>query len=297
MLKYTQVPKFFLDSGNPKDTTASLEILKSFSATLYGQTTNPSLVTKNPVAQQKIKSGQKFTEAELMDFYKQVIIQISSKIPQGSVSIEVYADKDSTTKDLLIQAEDMYTWIPNAHIKFPTTLPGLEAAQSFVDNGGRVNMTLVFTQEQALAVHLATQSATQKGQVFLSPFIGRLDDISFRGLDLIANVREMYNQLNSKVEILAASIRTPQHALGASQKGSDILTLPYKVIQGWKDDTSTFPSTKNLESFKENPSPNLKPIDYQILQQTESWKDINISHQLTTKGLQGFADDWNSLIG
>jgi len=289
--------RIFLDSGNSNETKQSLQILKNFPVDLAGQTTNPSLVAKNPQAQQRLQTGNKFPSNELLDFYKNTIQDISKQIPNGSVSIEVYADQNSTAKELLIQAEKMYTWIDNAHIKFPTIPAGLEAAENFVNSGGRVNMTLVFSQEQALAVHLATQKATYKGQVFISPFIGRLDDIGENGINLISNIKKMYTELDSQVEILAASIRTSEHTLAAIQQKAEILTLPFKVIQNWKSDSNSFLTQDAINNL--NFESDLKDIEYQDLSKlyNQKWTELsNIAHNLTDKGLTKFAVDWNSLI-
>src|ERR1051326_1942800 len=151
--------KIFLDSGDPEETKSALSSL----GFLDGQTTNPSLIAKSPEA-----AGKKFSEVEVLDFYKSVVEKVSSQIPQGSVSIEVYADAATAADQMLMQAKEFYKWIPNAHIKFPTTTEGLKAAESAVKEGMRVNMTLVFSQNQAAAVYAATK-AGKRGGVYLSP--------------------------------------------------------------------------------------------------------------------------------
>ena len=134
--------KIFLDGGDPAETQEIIALL----GFLDGQTTNPSLVAKNPQAQERISRGDKFSSQELLDFYKIVVSDTSALIPNGSISIEVYADMETRADAMLVQARQMNTWIPNAHIKFPTTLEGLEAAAQAVREGMRVNMTLCFTQ-------------------------------------------------------------------------------------------------------------------------------------------------------
>ncbi|HXE09999.1 MAG TPA: transaldolase family protein, partial [Verrucomicrobiae bacterium] len=136
--------KIFLDSGDPAETKAALALL----GFLDGQTTNPTLVAKNPYARERFEKGDKFTEDEILDFYKQVVIDISDLIPDGSVSIEVHADQTTTAEQMLAQGREMFRWIPNAHIKYPTTMAGLTAAEQSVHDGLRVNMTLCFSQEQ-----------------------------------------------------------------------------------------------------------------------------------------------------
>jgi transaldolase len=192
--------KIFLDSGDPKETAEVLSTL----GFLDGQTTNPSLVAKNPET-----VGRKFSQTEIYDFYKGVVQDISKLIPEGSVSIEVYSDSTTKSEDMIKQAHEFNQWIFNAHIKFPTTQEGLKAAETCVKEGIRVNMTLVFSQQQAAAVYAATKGA-KKGDVFLSPFVGRLDDRGENGMDLIKNILEMYNQGDGHVEVLSASVRSQQ---------------------------------------------------------------------------------------
>lgn len=272
--------KIFLDSGDPKETKEVLSILGS----LDGQTTNPSLVAKNPET-----VGKKFSQAEIYEFYKGVVSEISKQIPEGSVSIEVYADATTKSEDMLKQAHEFNQWVPNAHIKFPTTSEGLKAAETCVKEGIRVNMTLVFTQQQAAAVYAATKGA-KKGDVFLSPFVGRLDDIEEDGMDLIKDILEMYKVGDGHVEVLAASIRSQEHMLKALELGSDIITAPMKILKEWSEVRSKNQELGIMEGV------NLKPIVYEEVDLNKNWTEYNIHHELTDKGIEKFAQDWNNLI-
>lgn len=144
--------KIFLDGGDPEQ---SRQVIK-LCGFLDGQTTNPTLISRNPEVAQRLEKGKKFRREEIFDFYKQVVKEISAVIPQGSVSVEVYASKETSSDQMLKMGEEMFSWIPNAHIKFPTTTEGLKAAERAVLEGIRVNMTLCFSQEQAAAVYGAT---------------------------------------------------------------------------------------------------------------------------------------------
>ncbi len=181
--------RIFLDGGNPEETREIIGRL----GFLDGQTTNPTLISKNPEARRHLEQGGKFSEKEILAFYRQVVGELSSLIPQGSISIEVYADPSTTAESMLAQGREMFSWIPNAHIKFPSSREGLTAAELAVQNGLRVNLTLCFSQEQAAAVYAATRGA-KKGEVFVSPFIGRLDDRGENGMDLIAHILRMYGK-------------------------------------------------------------------------------------------------------
>ena len=113
--------KIFLDGGDSNETKDIINLL----GFLDGQTTNPTLISKNPEAAKRLKLGQKFSQEEILEFYKNVVMGISKLIPNGSISIEVYADKKTSAKQMLKQGREMFSWIPNAHIKYPTTKEGL----------------------------------------------------------------------------------------------------------------------------------------------------------------------------
>jgi len=278
--------KIFLDSGNPKETEQILSEL----GFLDGQTTNPTLIAKNPEVQKRLVDGLKFSADEVLRFYREVVETISGMMPAGSVSIEVYADKNTTARAMIEQGKKMFSWIPNAHIKLPITHAGLEAAEEMVKEGVRVNMTLCFSQSQAAAVHAATQGA-QKGQVFVSPFIGRLDDIGENGMSLIENILRLYSSGDDHVEVLTASVRSREHFLRSLQIGSDISTAPYAILSEWSKEGAPMP--KN--DFKYDP-PNFTTISYQTLDLDQPWKSFDLYHPLTDKGLEQFAADWNALI-
>lgn len=273
--------KIFLDSGDPKETKKALELL----GFLDGQTTNPSLIAKSPGA-----AGKKFSKEEVLEFYKSVVREISSLIPKGSVSIEVAADVGTTAEEMFEQGTKFFKWIPNSHIKYPTTAEGLKAAEMSVREGMRVNMTLVFSQEQAAAVYKATAGAP-RGSVYISPFVGRLDDIGENGMDLIANIVKLYSQSDHHVEVLSASVRSLDHFLASIFYGADIITAPFKVLREWANAGMPLPN-----SNFQYPASNLRPIVYKPLLLTHNWQEYNIQHHLTDKGLERFAHDWNTLI-
>lgn len=113
--------KIFLDSGDPQETRDILALL----GFLDGQTTNPTLISKNPQAKSQLESGKKFTKQEIYDFYKSVVTEIAALIPNGSVSIEVYADQSTTPEQMIKEGRQMFSWIPNAYNKLPIIDTGL----------------------------------------------------------------------------------------------------------------------------------------------------------------------------
>lgn len=279
--------KIFLDSGDPDETQKIIDLL----GFLDGQTTNPTLVARNPEVQERLKREEKFTKDELMAFYRKTVQEISSLIPNGSVSIETYADHNTTADEILDQAKDMFTWIPNAHIKMPINKAGLEAAQRAVELEIRVNMTLCFNQEQAAAVYIATLGAC-RGDVFVSPFVGRLDDIGLNGTDLTKNIQKMFIQMGDEhVMDLSASIRDEITFLHEISVGIDIATCPFKVLAEWSHGFS-----QPGPNFCRN-KPKLKRIAFDLnFNFANNWHDLNINHPLTDKGIDLFSRDWNALI-
>ena len=278
--------RIFADGGNPDETTEAIKLL----GFLDGQTTNPTLISKNPGVRERLEEGKRFSADELLAYYRDVVKKISAMVPQGSVSVEVYADRTTQAKAMLQQGKEMFGWIPNAHVKFPTSAEGLTAASIAIKEGLRVNMTLCFTQAQAAAVYAATTGA-RKGQVFVSPFIGRLDDKGENGMDLIAAILRMYAKGDGHVEVLTASVRKVDHLLCALKLGSDIITSPFALLDEWGKKGLPLPGPDYRYD-----AGSLKPIPYEEIDLTKDWRDYDIRHDLTDKGMERFSQDWNSLL-
>ena len=189
--------KFFVD-------TADTAEIASLAATglLDGVTTNPSLIHK---------SGRQFLE---------VIAEIAGLV-DGPVSAEVVA---TATADMLREAEVLRKLGDNVCIKLPMTLDGLTACRKLADDGVMVNVTLCFSAAQALL-------AAKAGAAFISPFVGRLDDIGQDGMLLIEDIRTIYDNYAFDTEILVASVRHPVHVLQAAKLGADVATMPPGVIR------------------------------------------------------------------
>lgn len=190
--------KFFVD-------TANLDDIRELSATglLDGVTTNPSLI---------LKSGRDFHE----------VIKEICAVVDGPVSAEVIAtDFDGMKK----QGEKLAQIADNVAIKVPLTMDGLKACKYFTDNGTMVNVTLCFSATQALL-------AAKAGATFVSPFVGRLDDIGQDGMQLIGDIVEIYgNYPQYETEVLVASIRHPMHVVEAARIGAGVATLPPNVMK------------------------------------------------------------------
>jgi transaldolase len=183
--------KFFIDTANVDEIREAASL-----GILDGVTTNPSLVAKEG----------------LREF---------CSIVNGPISAEVIAlDRDGMMKQALELAEIH----PNITIKVPLTKDGLQTCKALRDREIKVNVTLCFSPTQALM-------AAKAGATFISPFIGRLDDIAQEGMDLIRQIRVIYDNYDFDTQILAASIRSPMHVVESAMAGADVATIPYKVVQ------------------------------------------------------------------
>ena len=193
--------KFFVDTAEIKD-------IKELHDTglLDGVTTNPSLIAK---------SGRDF---------KEVIKEICDLIP-GPVSAEVASLEFD---GMVAEGEHLAKIADNVVVKLPLTLNGLKATKHFYDKGIKTNVTLCFSANQALL-------AAKAGATYVSPFLGRLDDINLDGVELIENIRQIYDNYNFETEILAASIRTPNHVTQVALAGADVATIPPGVIRKLAD--------------------------------------------------------------
>ena len=189
--------KFFAD-------TADVAEIADLAATglLDGVTTNPSLIAK---------SGRNFLE----------VVKEICGIVDGPVSAEVVAPDHAT---MMREAAVLRALAPNICIKLPLTMDGLKSCKALTAEGVKTNVTLCFSANQALL-------AAKAGATYISPFVGRLDDIGHDGMELIQDIRTIYDNYDFKTEILVASVRSPVHVLDAARIGADVATMPPSVIR------------------------------------------------------------------
>ena len=191
--------KFFVDTANVEEIRKANDM-----GIICGVTTNPSLIAKE---------GRDFN---------QVIAEIAS-IVDGPISGEVKA----TTTDaegMIKEGREIAAIHPNMVVKIPMTVEGLKAVKVLHAEGIKSNVTLIFSAAQALL-------AARAGATYVSPFLGRLDDISMPGIDLINEITEIFMMHDIETEIIAASIRNPIHVIDCAKAGADIATVPYKVLE------------------------------------------------------------------
>jgi len=189
--------KLFLD-------TANIEEIKAANAlgVISGVTTNPSLIAKE---------GRVF---------EQVVREITS-IVDGPISAEAIS---SEAPSMIAEAQELAGIHPNIVVKIPLTAEGLKAIAALAKKGIRTNATLVFSANQALLAALA-------GASFVSPFVGRLDDAGHDGMEIVADIMDIYGTYDFPAQVIAASIRHPLHVIMAAKAGADIATIPYQVLK------------------------------------------------------------------
>jgi transaldolase len=276
--------QIFVDGGDAAESRRIRELL----GRLDGQTTNPSLVAANPEIRRRLEAGRKLTRREAFDFYRDLVREIATAT-SGPISIEVYADATTSAEQMLEQAREMWTWIPNGVIKLPTTAAGLRAARVAVGEGMRLNLTLCFSQEQAAAVYAATRGTRRTA--FVSPFVGRLDDRGENGMELIESILRMYRAGDGHVDVLTASVRHQDHLLRAVQLGSPLITVPAKVLEAWAASGFPLPGPDFVHA-----SADLRPIPYREVPLDREPEGYDLHHPLTDAGLQKFAESWNALL-
>ena len=192
--------KFFIDTANLEQIKEAQDL-----GILDGVTTNPSLMAKEGI------SGSE----NIINHYKKIC-----EIVNGDVSAEVIS---TDFEGMIKEGEALAALHPNIVVKVPMIKEGIKAIKSFSDKGIKTNCTLIFSAGQALL-------AAKAGATYVSPFIGRLDDVSTDGVDLIAQIREIYDNYMYETEILAASVRHPMHIIQCAEIGADVMTGPLSAI-------------------------------------------------------------------
>jgi transaldolase len=188
--------KFFIDTGDVGEIREAAAM-----GLVDGVTTNPSLIAK---------SGRK---------YKDVVVEICELI-NGPISAEVLS---TTYDEMMVEAREWHKLHKNIVVKLPLIPDGLKGVRTCAAEGIRTNVTLCFSPNQALL-------AAKAGASYISPFIGRLDDISETGMELIEKIVTIYNNYNYETEVLVASVRNPTHVVDAAMLGADVCTIPFSVM-------------------------------------------------------------------
>jgi transaldolase len=282
--------KILVDGGDPEET----QRMKNLLGFLDGQTTNPTFVAKNPEVKRRVASGHKLSREEQKQEYKQIVRAISPLVGSAGVSIEVFADFDTTAEQMLAEGEEMFTWIPNAYIKYPCIREGLRAAKMSVERNIRVNMTLCFSQSQAAAVYAATKGT--KEPVYVSPFVGRLDDRGDDGMQVVRNIKKMFERGDGHVHVLVASLRRVDHLLYAFALGAELATSPAKILEQWAAAGFALPDQNFRYEAVDANGKALRPIPYKEMDLNASWESFDLKHELTDQGIKKFVADYKSTL-
>lgn len=189
--------KLFLDTANLEEIREAAQL-----GVIAGVTTNPSLIAR-----------------EGRDF-RQVVEEIC-RVVDGPISAEAVS---LDAAGMIREGEELATWHPNIVVKIPITWEGLKATSHLAKKGIKTNLTLCFTANQALL-------AARAGATYVSPFLGRVDDVSWTGMDLVRDIVEIYDVHGLETQVIAASVRHPVHVIEAAKAGAHISTIPYKVLQ------------------------------------------------------------------
>lgn len=195
---------------------------------------------------------------------------------------------------MVAQGEEMFSWIPNAYIKYPCIREGLRASKLSVERNIRVNMTLCFSQSQAAAVYAATKAT--KEPVYISPFVGRLDDRGDNGMQVVENIKKMYERGDGHVHVLAASLRRIEHLLYAFKLRCELATAPAEILEEWAKRQFPLPGDDFVYSAVDKNGKSLRPIAYQELDLNAAWESFDLKHELTDKGIKKFVDDYKSTL-
>lgn len=303
---------FLLDSGDPEEYDEIGKLAKVRGSEIWGSTTNPSLIAKKLSSENK-----RLTTKEAFKLQKQIVMQIVKIVP-GPVSAEVYADHTTSSKNMIKQGQEISTWHERVVVKLPTTIEGFKARTELRKKGICTNNTLVFSQQQIFAICLHEQLIQKKyGPTnniyppFISPFVGRLDDIGQNGMQLVDNgmqIKEHFKTYLSKLPfsiwMLEASVRSIDHIkLGILAK-SELITAPAKLYKEW-----FALSNKEQESAPDKINSTLRELEYwqapneingidslDKLFEAITTNRLNVLHELTNQGIDKFVADWKNIL-
>lgn len=289
--------KFILDSGDPQEYKEASELFSSHNRSLWGSTTNPSLIAKKIATEQT-----KLTLNDAFSLQKEIVMNILNNV-ESAVSAEVYADTTTTANEMIEQGREIASWDERVVVKLPTTLEGLKARTQLRIDGITVNNTLVFSEQQIFAIslheHLVMPQITKKSKwpSFISPFVGRLDDIGESGLTLVYNGMKAKSYFPETLWMLEASIRTPKDIENGIKIGTELMTAPLKTYKEWLTGsqiqmdpfTPTHPEWKVPDELFSISS--LDEFFTAILENR-----LDITHPLTDKGIEKFVADWQAIL-
>lgn len=292
--------KWLLDSGDPDEYKAIAKLAKEHNQELWGSTTNPSLIAKK-LARKKV------TQKEAFALQKEIVLEILSIVP-GAVSAEVYADEKTSSTEMIEQGREIAMWGKRVMVKLPTTVEGFKARTTLRKEKIMINNTLVFSQQQIFAICLHEEIIQKQfGRIadqyppFISPFVGRLDDRGEDGMQLVEYGMKIKDLFLAKLWMLEASVRSIDHVKRGMALQTELLTAPAKLYTEW----FTNSRSEELKDAKTklnpipywHPSQELIKIDtIEMFMHAIESGTLDITHELTDKGIVRFAADWKAII-
>lgn len=306
-----QMTRFLLDSGDTKEYREIAHLAKENGQELWGATTNPTLIAQN-------LGSQKLTQDEAFKLQKDIVLEITEIVP-GAVSAEVYADEHTPAEAMIEQGKEIATWHRRVIVKIPTTLEGFKTRTELRKAHIPTNNTLVFSQEQIFAIclheHIMQKTYGPLDDVwppFISPFVGRLDDQGFDGMQLVEHGMKLPKLFQTTLPkttlaiwMLAASIRKQEHMQRSVAAKSELITAPAKVYREWfttkEGERRADSETAYAKDLKPIPlwTPNGKLLGMETLDefmQAIADNTLDITHPLTHVGIKRFAQDWKAIL-
>ncbi len=296
--------RFILDSRDPKEYQEIANLAKEKGQELWGGTTNPTLIAKN------LGSSKKYTQNEAFDLQKNIVFDILKIVP-GAVSAEVYAEEKTTADQMIGQGREIASWHKRVVVKLPTTVEGFKARTQLRKEKISINNTLVFSQEQIFAICLHEQIIKKTfGFIeelyppFISPFVGRLDDLNIDGMQLVEYGMKIKELFDTQLWMLEASVRSLQHVKRGIDANVELITAPAKVYRDWFNLSSEQKEEFDSRSYAARfiSIPYWQPHKLLGIRTIDDFIDaittgkLNIHHDLTDKGLAKFAADWNAIL-
>lgn len=306
------VTKFLLDSGDPNEYKKAQKLAREKGSEIWGATTNPTLIAKKLTGTSApLSVNKKISKEEAFELQKKIVLEIINIVP-GAVSAEVYADKKTTSGEMIKQGRIISKWHKRVVVKLPTTIEGFKARTVLRKEYISVNNTLVFSQQQVFAICLHELIIQKEfGPIsdlfppFISPFVGRLDDIEIDGMQLIEHSMKIKKEFNIAIWMLEASVRRLEHMKRGIDSETELITAPLMVYEDWFAQSSNSQEKLNTISYAKNynqieywdyPKELLKIDSIDKFMSAIENKKLDITHNLTEKGVMRFADDWKAII-
>jgi len=299
--------RFILDSGDVLEYKEIKHLAHEGNSQLWGSTTNPTLIAKSA---SHLLNGKKLSMEEAFELQRKIVSEILTVVP-GAVSAEVYADRDTKAEEMIRQGREIARWDARVVVKLPTTIEGFKARTILRQESIMTNNTLVFSQEQIFAICLHEEiiqrnfSPRSKWPPFISPFVGRIDDQGFEGLDLIKQGIQLKKLFNYQLWLLEASVRSVDDITEGIGLHTELITAPAKVYREYFSLTESQRSEIRHLSDEEivNSIPEWKPpVEFLTTNTLEDFYRLiesgilNINHPLTDRGIDRFVADWKEIL-